>query len=263
MSTETFARILWVVLDGFGHEHARRLLEAPGRLPALERIAREGFLGPSRPPGPVCETPPALLALFTGTEPAENGVWGYKVPDADGRLERTISGFSVARKAGTSIWEDLEASGRTFSLMNVAFRRDRVWSDPFPHLAFAYDGYRSLRFPSNYDLPVGRSRIDFDGIQVEVDRRSDRVELRRGARLLARLAPGGAGPVRLTRAPGRGRTCWRRTRSPCTPRVQPWCGSAPRRRAASGGRRARGDAATWRRSAGRAASTTARATGNG
>ena len=26
MSTETFDRILWVVLDGFGHEHARRLL---------------------------------------------------------------------------------------------------------------------------------------------------------------------------------------------------------------------------------------------
>ncbi len=147
MSTETFARILWVVLDGFGHEHARRLLETPGRFPALERIAREGYLGSCRPPGPVCQTPPALLALFTGTEPAENGVWGYKVPDADGRLERSISGFAVERKAGTAIWEDLEASGRTFSIMNVGFRRDRVWSDPFPHLAFAYDGYRNLRVP--------------------------------------------------------------------------------------------------------------------
>jgi hypothetical protein len=199
LSTESFARILWVVLDGFGHEHARRLLETPGRFPALERIAREGYLGSSRPPGPACQTPPALLALFTGTDPVENGVWGYKVPDVDGRLERSVSGFAVERKAGTAIWEDLEASGRTFSIMNVGFRRDRVWSDPFPHLAFAYDGYRNLRFPSNVDIPPGSSRITFEGIDLDVRRRPGRVELRRGNRLLARLATGEAALVPLTR----------------------------------------------------------------
>jgi hypothetical protein len=199
LSTETFARILWVVLDGFGHEHARRLLEAPGRFPALERIAHDGHLGPCRPPGPVCQTPPALLALFTGTEPAENGVWGYKVPDVDGRLDRSVSGFAVERKAGTAIWEDLEASGRTFSIMNVGFRRDRVWSDPFPHLAFAYDGYRNLRPPSHVDVHPGSSRIAFEGIDLDVRRRSGRVELRRGNQLLARLAPGEATNVPLTR----------------------------------------------------------------
>ncbi|MCX7031795.1 MAG: alkaline phosphatase family protein [Spirochaetes bacterium] len=199
MSTETYARILWVVLDGFGHEHARRLLSNPGRFPALERIARDGHLGACRPPEPVCQTPPALLALFTGSAPAENGVWGYKVPDRDGQLERSISGFAVERKAGTAIWEDLEASGRTFSIMNVGFRRDRVWSDPFPHLAFAYDGYRSLRAPSHFSIPAGSSRITFEGIDIGVMRRSGRVELRRGSRLLARLETGGAAKVPLTR----------------------------------------------------------------
>jgi hypothetical protein len=199
LSTETFTRILWVVLDGFGHEHARRLLETPGRFPALERIAREGYLGSSRPPGPVCQTPPALLALFTGTKPGENGVWGYKVPDTNGRLARSISGFAVARSAGTAVWEDLEASGRTFSIMNVGFRRDRVWSDPFPHLAFAYDGYRALRAPSHFGIPAGSSRITFEGIDIGIARRSGSVELRRGSRLLARLIPGQAAKVTLTR----------------------------------------------------------------
>jgi hypothetical protein len=199
LSTETFARILWVVLDGFGHEHARRLLETPGRFPALERIAREGYLGSSRPPGPACQTPPALLALFTGTDPVENGVWGYKVPDVDGRLERSVSGFAVERKAGTAIWEDLEASGRTFSLMNVAFRRDPAWSEPFPHLAFAYDGYRSLRAPSHFTVPDGSSRISFEGIDISLARGAGGVQLRRGNRLLARLSAGGAATVALTR----------------------------------------------------------------
>jgi hypothetical protein len=199
LSTETYARILWMVLDGFGHEHARRLLESPGRFRALQRIARDGYLGACRPPGPVCQTPPALLALFTGTEPRENGVWGYKVPDVDGRLGRSISGFAVARKAGTTAWDDLEASGRTFSIMNVGFRHDRVWCDPFPHLAFAYDGYRNLRPPSHFGIPAGTSRITFEGIDIGVLRRSDSVELRRGNRRLSRLAPGGGAKVTLTR----------------------------------------------------------------
>jgi hypothetical protein len=83
--------------------------------------------------------------------------------------------------------------------MNVGFRRDRVWSDPFPHLAFAYDGYRNLRFPSNVDIPPGSSRITFEGIDLDVRRRPGRVELRRGNRLLARLATGEAALVPLTR----------------------------------------------------------------
>jgi len=199
LSTETYARILWVVLDGFGHEHARRLLEAPGRYPALERIASEGFLGPCRPPEPVCETPPALLALMTGTTPRENGVWGYKVPGTGSRLFDTLSGFDVERKAGTAIWDDLEASGRTFSLMNIVPRRDRLWRDPYPHLAFAYDGYRGLRAPSRYDGLGGASRIFFDGIEIGARRRAGSVELHRGGRSLARLRSGEAAMVRLTR----------------------------------------------------------------
>ena len=201
MSIETFDRILWVVLDGFGHEHARRLLDVPGRFPALERVARDGYLGACRPPGPVCQTPPALLALFSGTEPAENGVWGYKVPDAGGRLERSISGFSVARRGGRAIWEDLEDRGLTFSLMNVSFRQDRVWSSPFRHLAFAYDGYRCLRPPVHLEgLGAGGSTsLEYRGMEFSFTRRDGRSVLRKGNRMLAGLEVGEGVPVAFSR----------------------------------------------------------------
>jgi len=188
---------MWVVLDGFGYEHARRFLETPGRFPALEQIAREGHLGRCRPAEPVCQTPTALLALFTGAGPRTTGVWGYKVPDP-GRLGHSISGFSVERTGGAAIWDDLESSGTTFSILNVAFRRDRLWSEPYANLAFAYDGYRSLGRSLNVDLHVDRTRLAFRGIEIEAVRRRGGVELRRGGRLLARLAIGADATVALT-----------------------------------------------------------------
>ena len=201
MSTETYARIMWVVLDGFGHEHARRFLEAPGRFPALERIAREGYLGSCRPSEPVCQTPTALTALFTGAGPRESGVWGYKVPDPR-RLERSISGFSIERKGGSAIWDDLESSGTTFSILNVGFRRDPIWSNSYANLAFAYDGYRNLGRPLMVDLAAGRdnrTRLDFHGIEIEAMRRRGSVEIRHGRRLLAHLEPGADAKIALTR----------------------------------------------------------------
>lgn len=198
MSTETYARILWVVLDGFGHEHARRFLETPGRFTALERLAREGYLGPCRPSEPVCQTPTALTALFTGAGPRESGVWGYKVPDPR-RLDRSISGFSIARKAGSAIWDDLESAGASFSILNVAFRRDSVWSRPYAHLAFAYDGYRNLGRPSMVNLYGDRARFEFHGIEIDAMRRREGVDLRHGRRQMARLAPGADAEIVLTR----------------------------------------------------------------
>ena len=69
----TTSSMLAHALDGMGHEHARRALET-GRFPSLSRLAHEGYLGPSRPSSPVCQTPPALLALFTGAEPRQAGL---------------------------------------------------------------------------------------------------------------------------------------------------------------------------------------------
>jgi hypothetical protein len=198
LSTETYARIMWVVLDGFGHEHARRFLETPGRFPALERIAREGYLGPCRPSEPVCQTPTALTALFTGAGPRESGVWGYKVPDPQ-RLERSISGFSIERTGGPALWDDLESAGVSFSILNVAFRRDPIWSKPYAHLAFAYDGYRNLGRPLVVDLAADRARFEFRGIEIETVRRREGVDLRHGGRLLAHLAPGADAEIVLTR----------------------------------------------------------------
>lgn len=198
MSTETYARIMWVVLDGFGHEHARRFLSEPGRLPALERIAREGYLGTCRPSEPVCQTPTALLALFAGAGPRESGVWGYKVPDPR-RLGRSVSGFSLPRAPATrAIWDDLEAVGASFAIVNVAFRRDPVWTEPYRHLAFAYDGYRGLRGPTTVELPHGRTRFAFRGIVLDAVRGRGGVELRRGRRRLVRLAPGDEAAFALT-----------------------------------------------------------------
>jgi hypothetical protein len=198
LSTETYARILWVVLDGFGHEHARRFFETPGRFPALERVTHEGYLGPCRPSQPVCQTPTALTALFTGAGPRESGVWGYKVPDPR-HLERSISGFSIERAACSPIWDDLESAGTSFSILNVAFRRDPIWSKPYQHLAFAYDGYRNLGRPLVVDLDDDRARFEFNGIEIEASRRREGVELRHGSRQLACLAPGADAEIVLTR----------------------------------------------------------------
>jgi predicted AlkP superfamily phosphohydrolase/phosphomutase len=85
-------RIVWMILDGAGYEITSRCIQA-GACPRLSTIQEQGYLGSSRPPEPNCETPPALRALFSGCEPRESAVWGYRMPDYRGKLERTVSGF--------------------------------------------------------------------------------------------------------------------------------------------------------------------------
>jgi hypothetical protein len=192
-----FERIFWVVLDGMGHEHARRLVAA-GRFPALTRVAREGYLAPSLPPSPVCQTPPALLALFAGSEPAENGIWGYHMPDPK-RREGTVSGFSAQPTGGSLIWEDLESRAVGYSLMNVIFRNDPLWARRSSCLDFGYDGYRLWERPACFSLDGGMAEHSYRGIRFRTMSRGGEVCVTKGRELRARLAPGQGVPVSLTR----------------------------------------------------------------
>jgi len=79
--------VFWVVLDGMGYELARRCV-ATGRFLALSRMESEGHFGPARPAVHVCRTPPALLTLFTGEEPAQSAVWGLWSPRSTGMSKK-------------------------------------------------------------------------------------------------------------------------------------------------------------------------------
>ena len=199
VSTERFSRVLWVVLDGMGYEHVRRAL-ASGRHPTLSRIDREGCFTPVRPASPVCQTPPALLSLFSGTEPAQNGVWGYRMPDPR-RLERSLSGFHADLERVRTIWQETEERGAGYSLMNVAFRGDLVWRGAAQHLVLGFDGYRLWRKPSLYRLPRGARRIAYHGLQMLARSSRQAVTLAKGGTVRAALQ---AGEGRGTRSQGRG-----------------------------------------------------------
>jgi hypothetical protein len=198
LSTKPFSRVLWMVFDGMGYEHARRLAES-GRHPSLARMAREGHLAATRPSSPVCQTPPALLTLFSGSEPSASGVWGYKMP-APGDPLSTISGFGAPLDTVETLWAALGREGLRSSLMGVAFRHDPVWTDRAPGLAFGYDGYRRWRRPRTIHLASSRTRAEIGGIEVAIERTRAGVVVRRSHATRARLAVGEG--LFLTLTPG-------------------------------------------------------------
>ncbi len=201
LSTKRYQRIFWVVLDGMGYEHVRRLVAArgdAGRFPALTRIAREGYLAPSSPASPVCQTPPALLALFSGTEPAENGIWGYYMPDPR-RREGSVSGFSAQPRAGELIWEELEAQGAGFSLMNVIFRNDPLWARRSSCLDLGYDGYRLWNRPAAFSIGSGNEEHWYRGVAFRTVPAKGELRVCKGSEVKARLHPGQGAPLSLTR----------------------------------------------------------------
>jgi predicted AlkP superfamily pyrophosphatase or phosphodiesterase len=195
LSTKPFTRVLWIVLDGMGYEHARLCL-ASGAFPALTRIEREGYLGPSTPATPVCQTPPALISLFAGADPAESGVWGYHMPDPRNR-ELSMSGFHCPI-AVHPLWEDMERRGWPYSLMNVAFRNDPLWRGSVTSLTFAYDGYRLWKRPTMHRLNGDSRRVFHEGIELQVRPTSEGVQISKGSRLCGTLLPGETKPFRIT-----------------------------------------------------------------
>jgi len=198
LSIEPFKRIYWIVLDGMGIEHARFFLGAES-FPSLSKFAQEGILSASVPSSPACQTPTALLTLFSGAEPRESGVWGYYMPDPR-RPTRSISGFAAPTKEISTIWDELGARGCGFSLMNVAFRNDRVWTGKTRGFDFGYDGYRGRK--ESHVFPVSRrsSRVRWQGIEITLVPKRGKVELRKGGRARAELLPGVWRTVELTRS---------------------------------------------------------------
>jgi predicted AlkP superfamily pyrophosphatase or phosphodiesterase len=197
VSTQQRLRVLWVVLDGMGAEHFQLALQH-GQHPAITRMGREGSISPMQPASPVCQTPPALLALFTGTQPSQNGVWGYYMPHP-ARREESLSGFHAELDGTRTIWQELEERGEGYSLMNVAFRADPVWKGPAEHLVLGFDGYRLWRKPSLYRVTGGRKKIDYHGLRLRGGTGpSQTMSLSKGASLRTRLAVGEGRLVSMT-----------------------------------------------------------------
>lgn len=192
-------KIVWLILDAAGYEITTRCIQA-GVCPSLSTIQTEGFLAPSRPPHPNCETPPALRALFSGSEPAESGIWGYQMPDYEGRLERAVSGFGVRISGAPTIWEELEQRDRSYTLFNAAFRKDPVWEKSYSSFDLLLDGYRNYLPDSSWiRIGAGQERLKFGRATLRIDTEDNRVQLHRGRRSIASLAPGEIQPVRLSR----------------------------------------------------------------
>jgi hypothetical protein len=193
-------RIIWLILDGLGFRHWK-LVQAldPSAFPAMTRFTEEGLVIPCEPSWPVCQTPPALFTLLSGESPLRHGVWGYRMP-AYGRFPfRSMSGFSVKPLAGHPIWDDLEERGLSYSLMNVAFRNDRVWKEERPGLEIAFDGYRTLQPMREFRLREGTQAIRFRGIELRVRAHQGDVEIRKGGRRIAYIDADRPCEVALTR----------------------------------------------------------------
>ncbi len=194
---EPFQRVLWLVIDGLGYEEARRCVEARPES-ALARLAREGYLGPSHPSRPVCQTPSALLALFAGSQPMESKVWGYHMPDPT-RPRRSMLGFYAPVQGLRTIWSELEERGLGYSLMNVAFRNDPLWSLRESRLRFGYDGYRTWKKPRVFPLSGRRQRIVLEGIEVQLLPGRSGVALVKGGTTRAVVPWDGSLGIRVTR----------------------------------------------------------------
>ena len=192
-------KIVWLILDAAGYEITTRCIQA-GVCPSLSTIQTEGFLASSRPPYPNCETPPALRALFSGSEPAESGIWGYQMPDYEGKPERAVSGFGVRISGAPAIWEELERRDRSYTLFNAAFRKDPVWEKSYAGFDLLLDGYRNYLPDSSWiRIGSGQERLKFGGATLRVESEDDQVQLHRGGRSIASLAPGEIQSVRLSR----------------------------------------------------------------
>ncbi len=192
-------KIIWIILDAAGYEIASRCLRA-GVCPSLSRIQAEGYLGPSRPSAPNCETPAALRALFAGAEPAQSGIWGFQMPRYGRRLHRSISGFSVRASGPAAIWEELERRGQGYTLFNAAFRKDPVWDKHCRHFDLLVDGYRNYKYGQTWiRLEEKKQTLDCRGVRLGIDWSEGSLSLRRGRKNLAVLLPGEIRTLQLSR----------------------------------------------------------------
>ncbi|MBN2551756.1 MAG: alkaline phosphatase family protein [Spirochaetales bacterium] len=194
--------IVWLILDAAGYQITTRCIQA-GVCPSLATIRDQGYLGVSRPPGPNCETPPALRALFSGSAPPQSGIWGYRMPDYRRKLERAVSGFEVPIAGAPAIWEELEQRGGSYTLINAAFRKDPAWGRDHSGFDLLLDGYRGLRSDCGWirmNAGAKQERLSLAGARLRVESAGGRARVLRGRGCLASLAPGEIRPLKLSRS---------------------------------------------------------------
>lgn len=103
------SRVFVFGLDGGDPEVLRAGFES-GRLPVLEKLAREGRWGPSRSTHPPL-TPPAWTSFITGVGPARHGIFGFVAREPGSYTTGPVSAsdrrhptlFSRLAKAGKSV----------------------------------------------------------------------------------------------------------------------------------------------------------------
>jgi hypothetical protein len=116
------------------------------------------------------------------------------------RIEDSLSGFHAKPTGGKTLWEKLGRRGQRYSVMNVAFRSDPVWTGQLPGLDFGFDGYRLWRWPRAHALEHGRQWVEHQGLQVELTRTRDGVSIRKGQRVHRSLRVGEAAVIELSRS---------------------------------------------------------------
>jgi len=179
-----------------GFEHWKLALQS-GQHKAILRLEREGSVFSMQPATPVCQTPPALLALFSGTQPEQNNVWGYYMPHPH-RIEDSLSGFHADVGNIRTVWQEMEERGKGYSLMNVAFRNDPVWKEQSNYLVFGFDGYRLWKKPSFFRLRSGKRRLLYSGLDLRAYATRREVVLSKGASFQTRIPVGAGKLVSLT-----------------------------------------------------------------
>lgn len=118
------SRILWLVWDGASAVVVDDLLRR-GELPALASVVSAGYLRPTTPCFPNCQTPPSLATLFTGADQATHGITGFSVPSLDPAQPVTAVGSTFHRAALRTppVWERLAAAGRPVALSHMPWTR--------------------------------------------------------------------------------------------------------------------------------------------
>ncbi len=184
----------WTAWDSSMHAS----VSSPEPAPALHGCKEKATWEPRSRPLLPARTPSALTALFSGAEPEQSGIWGYRVPDGK-TLDGVASGFSVAPRNATTLWGELGRRNTRFSIMNVAFRKDPVWAGNGAGLDFAYDGYRLARGSKFIPLSGHDEELTVQGIRLRFRALKDGVEIRKSTGKSFHLSVGEGKIVNPTR----------------------------------------------------------------
>ncbi len=110
---EAPGRVLVVGLDGASLRVIEPMLKA-GRLPNLERLAREGVMGPLRSAMPMA-SPRIWNTIATGKGPWKHGVTDFAKPGPDGKPRLLLS----SDRQTHAIWNILSERGFDVSIVNL------------------------------------------------------------------------------------------------------------------------------------------------